>query len=134
LFVVLLVIDPTSHELGSPANPARFTEAECDEFAGLMRFDGRGARKATHPRLARLPLRPPKEAEQIELFLRHGKAGRTAAAAGIAPAAPSTAAIVVVIGMRERKDRRAPTRRSFRAHRENECEGRGDRDNADRTV
>ncbi|WP_219993635.1 AbrB/MazE/SpoVT family DNA-binding domain-containing protein, partial [Asticcacaulis tiandongensis] len=24
LFVVLLVIDPTSHELGSPANPARF--------------------------------------------------------------------------------------------------------------
>ncbi|MCF3643399.1 ATP-binding protein, partial [Rhizobium sp. TRM95111] len=25
LFVVLLVIDPTSHELGSPANPARFT-------------------------------------------------------------------------------------------------------------
>jgi len=25
LFVVLLVIDPTSHELGSPANPVRFT-------------------------------------------------------------------------------------------------------------
>src|SRR5690606_30372433 len=26
LFVVLLVIDPTSHELGSPANPARFKD------------------------------------------------------------------------------------------------------------
>ncbi|MEE9051929.1 hypothetical protein VVZ10_04705 [Brucella melitensis] len=25
LFVVLLVIDPASHELGSPANPMRFT-------------------------------------------------------------------------------------------------------------
>lgn len=25
LFVVLLVIDPTSHELGSPENPVRFT-------------------------------------------------------------------------------------------------------------
>jgi hypothetical protein len=26
LFVVLLVIDPTSHELGSPAKPARFNK------------------------------------------------------------------------------------------------------------
>ncbi|MFK3781784.1 hypothetical protein ACI2KA_26820, partial [Agrobacterium sp. NPDC089420] len=37
LFVVLLVIDPTSHELGSPANPVRFnrlndTPRECLDF------------------------------------------------------------------------------------------------------
>lgn len=28
MFVVLLVIDPTSHELGSPANSGRFSSAE----------------------------------------------------------------------------------------------------------
>ncbi|MGV2052603.1 hypothetical protein ACQZ48_21225, partial [Agrobacterium sp. 22-209-1] len=28
LFVVLLVIDPTSHELGSPVNPVRFNPAK----------------------------------------------------------------------------------------------------------
>jgi aldehyde dehydrogenase (NAD+) len=31
LFVVLLVIDPTSHELGSPAKPGRFTYSDEEE-------------------------------------------------------------------------------------------------------
>ncbi|WP_242221600.1 hypothetical protein [Shinella zoogloeoides] len=51
MFVVLLVIDPTSHKLGSPANPVRFTAValatlkgrphEAKEFwSGVAKNDG----------------------------------------------------------------------------------------------
>ncbi|MCF3642875.1 toprim domain-containing protein, partial [Rhizobium sp. TRM95111] len=40
LFVVLLVIDPTSHELGSPANPARFITESAIDAMSLAAFEG----------------------------------------------------------------------------------------------